>query len=1139
MQIPRRRDRRLPGWTLTVLATLLVATLATRSLAAPDADPAAAIDGLRSAIEESALDETQREAVAGQLDTAAANLDAAAELRQRLASLRAEVAARPGDDALAVDTDQAFDEWVARLSSDVDVETLENVLQQQRAIVSERAVDIERRSAELAQVLARPSELSSEITALRRRADELSAPVEAAEGTPPLLQEARALQRATELRRVQAELELRRAEQATNLERQRLREAQLRGLREQQELDRERSEWLRTRIAERAREELELAVARLVGPEPDPDAPGDDRPRVVASLAEENRALGAELLEQNDELAKDRRAVAREEQAAARVSTALRESRTRLALGGANAAVGRWLWSERRRLEKTSRIEQWVADRRSELAELRLRRVTLSEAQRELDDIPDAAEALRDSVQKRAEDEGRTVAAEERIEPLLRHRLELMDRLEPILQRRVEALEQSELALQSQLETTREMRQLLDRHLLWTPSHAAIDATWLERAPEGLSDLVKVSRWATTLRLTKEEILDRPFLWTGCLLLLGVLIELRRRAPARIRAQAELTRRIETDDIGVSLVAFGWTLLAALPGPVALGLVGTLLQTVGNPGRYSDSLGRALSMLVLPLLVVQVLRWSVIEDGLGHAHFLWTEARRSALRRILTPAAAIVLPMYFVNTLAFVRNLDLPNDVQARTAVVIACAALAWAFWRLLGIGQVWVRRGAESEPSSLRRLLRVAFPSSAFVVAVLALAGFVFSAGLLLRVFLMSICLVVAVSLGLGLLGRWFLIGERRLAARRRDEHRAGEASADAESSDEGGKAELTLDQINAQTQRLLMVLRVGLLFFGLLGVWAEVLPAVTRLDEIAVWTFADVAPDGTPLERPVTLMGALFGLVALVLTIVGSRNLPGLVELGLLSQTNIDAASRYAVTSLLRYAIVITGTLVGLQMLGMRWSQLQWLAAALTVGLGFGLQEIFANFVSGLILLFERPFRVGDVISVGDLTGRVTRIRTRATTILDFDNREIVVPNKNFITGQLLNWTLSDSMTRIIIKVGVAYGTDPDEVHRLLMRAATEHPLVQSEPEPCSWFLAFGASSLDFELRVFVGALGDRLQVQSELHREIARLFAEHDIEIAFPQMDLHVRDMPDGGAASTSASQEPRAAGGPSTDGEKGDA
>ena len=278
----------------------------------------------------------------------------------------------------------------------------------------------------------------------------------------------------------------------------------------------------------------------------------------------------------------------------------------------------------------------------------------------------------------------------------------------------------------------------------------------------------------------------------------------------------------------------------------------------------------------------------------------------------------------------------------------------------------------------------------------------------------------------------------------------------------------------------------------------------------------------DGLPVAQPVSLMAALFGFLALALTVVSSRNLPGLIELGLLSQTNIDAASRYAITSLLRYALVITGTLVGLELLGMRWSQLQWMAAALTVGLGFGLQEIFANFVSGLILLFERPFRVGDVISVGELTGRVTRIRTRATTILDYDNREIVVPNKSFITGQLLNWTLSDTTTRITIKLGVAYGTDPDLVHRLLLEAATSNRLVLREPEPRSWFLAFGASALEFELRVFVGNLSDRLQAQNDLHREIARLVAENGVEISFPQViELHARELPESRSPAPTAS------------------
>jgi potassium efflux system protein len=256
---------------------------------------------------------------------------------------------------------------------------------------------------------------------------------------------------------------------------------------------------------------------------------------------------------------------------------------------------------------------------------------------------------------------------------------------------------------------------------------------------------------------------------------------------------------------------------------------------------------------------------------------------------------------------------------------------------------------------------------------------------------------------------------------------------------------------------------------------------------------------------------MAALLGIAALVLTVVGARNVPGLVELGLLSRAGMDAASRYAVTSVLRYVIVAAGAVAGLGLLGLRWSQLQWMAAALSVGLGFGLQEIFANFVSGLILLFERPFRVGDVITVGDLSGRVTRIRTRATTILDFDNKEIVVPNKTFITGQLINWTLSDTTTRITIKVGVAYGTDPAAVHAVLRDAARENPRVLADPEPATWFLAFGASSLDFELRVFVANLSDRLAVQDEINGRVATLCAERGIEIAFPQLDVRVRDLP----------------------------
>jgi potassium-dependent mechanosensitive channel len=467
--------------------------------------------------------------------------------------------------------------------------------------------------------------------------------------------------------------------------------------------------------------------------------------------------------------------------------------------------------------------------------------------------------------------------------------------------------------------------------------------------------------------------------------------------------------------------------------------------------------------------------------------------------------------MYFISTLAFHRNLDLPNDVQARTAIVVACLMLAWTLWYTMDSGRVPATRGAETTPTGWHTLLRVGLPVVPLATAALALAGYVYSAGMVLHALLATFSLVVVVALVVGLLARWLLLGERRLAAHRQEELRAANAPGDERSATAMDEPDVTLEQVNAQTGRLMRALRVTLFGGGLIWVWSEVLPAFARADEIALWHFAETGADGTTLMQPVTLAAVVLGLFALTMTMIGARNLPGLVEIGLLSRTRIDTATRYAITSVLRYAIVITGALIGLNLLGLRWTQLQWMAAALTVGLGFGLQEIFANFVSGLILLFERPFRIGDIVTVGDLSGRVTRIRTRATTIVDFDNKEIVVPNKNFITGQLINWTLSDTTTRVTINVGVAYGTDPAVVHRLLLAAAREHPLVLSDPEPKSWFLRFGASSLDFELRVFVGHISERLEVQNGLNTRIAALFAEHGVEIAFPQLDLHLRDAP----------------------------
>ena len=231
------------------------------------------------------------------------------------------------------------------------------------------------------------------------------------------------------------------------------------------------------------------------------------------------------------------------------------------------------------------------------------------------------------------------------------------------------------------------------------------------------------------------------------------------------------------------------------------------------------------------------------------------------------------------------------------------------------------------------------------------------------------------------------------------------------------------------------------------------------------------------------------------------------GHVQAWLLTHPDSDHVG--AITTILNYVIIIAGAMTVFGSLGVSWDKLQWLAAALSVGLGFGLQEIFGNFVSGLIILFERPVRIGDTVTIGTFSGTVSKIRIRATTITDFDRKEVIIPNKAFVTERLINWSLSDTTTRVVIRLGVAYGSDLDKVKEVLLKAASEHPKVMHDPAPAVFFTTFGPSTLDHELRLYVRELRDRSYTVDELNRAIDRLCRENDINIAFNQLEVHLRN------------------------------
>ncbi len=239
-------------------------------------------------------------------------------------------------------------------------------------------------------------------------------------------------------------------------------------------------------------------------------------------------------------------------------------------------------------------------------------------------------------------------------------------------------------------------------------------------------------------------------------------------------------------------------------------------------------------------------------------------------------------------------------------------------------------------------------------------------------------------------------------------------------------------------------------------------------------------------------------------------SRMIQATLLQSVLPQQNIDKGLQLSITKLLHYAIMLVGFLLALGALGFSLTNLTILGGALGVGIGFGLQEIIKNFACGLILLFERPIKLGDVIEVGEEMAVVKELGLRATVVETFDKAEIVLPNSDLITGPVTNWTLKERQARIRIPVGVAYSSNVEQVQQILQQCAEEHPLVLSTPKPRALFLAFGSSSLDFELRAFIANFNDRRLVQSEINLAINDAFSDVGIEIPFPQSDLHLRSV-----------------------------
>ena len=260
------------------------------------------------------------------------------------------------------------------------------------------------------------------------------------------------------------------------------------------------------------------------------------------------------------------------------------------------------------------------------------------------------------------------------------------------------------------------------------------------------------------------------------------------------------------------------------------------------------------------------------------------------------------------------------------------------------------------------------------------------------------------------------------------------------------------------------------------------------------------------------IALVDIAIAIALVVALIIATRIFQRMLAEKVLPQTRLNIGIRESIRQATGYVGIVIAVIVGISALGLDMSNFALIAGALTVGIGFGLQNVVNNFVSGLILLIERPIKVGDWIVVGDKQGYVKQIRVRATEILTFDRANVFVPNSELISGVVTNWTHADKLGRIIIPIGVAYGSDTELVRKTLIEVANSHPQVLTDPPTAAIFRGFGDSSLDFELRCFIEDVEKTVSVTSDLCFAIDEAFRKQNIEIPFPQQDVYIRKGPE---------------------------
>lgn len=675
----------------------------------------------------------------------------------------------------------------------------------------------------------------------------------------------------------------------------------------------------------------------------------------------------------------------------------------------------------------------------------------------------------------------------------------------------------------SQLEDAlKEVNEATHRYLFWTSDVRPMGISWPLDLVQDLRRLISLDTFgqvgkAGVMILTSKETI---FPLLGALILVGFSIYSRRHFTRFLERSSARVGKVTQDHFWLTLRTVFWSILVASPLPLLWMTLGYGLREAW-PYPLAVAIGDGVTATVPLLWVVMICATFSRPNGLFIAHFAWPRQRVTRAMRYYLMSIGLIVPL--IMALIMFDNL---NDREfsgslGRLCFMLICGALAMVTLSLKRAGiPLYVDKTGSGE-NMLNRMLWNLLLSAPLVAILAAAVGYLATSMALLARLETSVAIWFLLLVVYHIIRRWMLIQRRKLAFDRAKHRRAeilaqrarGEEEPHSTSSTEGttevDEVELDLDAISTQSLRLVRSILMLIALLSVIVLWSEIHSAFGFLENISLWDATSTVQGVESLE-PITLGAVLIAILVLIITTQLVRNFPALLELALLQHLDLTPGTGYAITTITKYLILLFGGLVGFSMIGIEWSKLQWLVAALGVGLGFGLQEIFANFISGLIILFEKPIRIGDTVTIRDLTGSITKINTRATTISDWDRKEIIVPNKAFITEQFINWSLSDSVTRVVLTVPAPSDANSEEVTQILYTAAERCSLVIDNPAPEVFLVDLQQGIQIFELRIYAAEMGHRMPLRHEIHQLILAGFREHGIDMPFPPFQMRLETL-----------------------------